>query len=52
MGWSPDRVDEATWWQFQAAVIGWNKANSPPEGPRAPTPEEHEANLAADRTVH
>lgn len=29
-----------------AAVDGWKKANSPEEGPKPPTPEEHDALVA------
>lgn len=52
MGWSPGQVDETTYWQFQAALVGWQKANAPPEGPKAPTPEEFEAHKAAAGMVH
>ncbi|HEY1750319.1 MAG TPA: hypothetical protein VGG29_03595 [Caulobacteraceae bacterium] len=46
MGWSADQVDRASLWQFICAWRGWRRANCVESGPRAPSADEHERNVA------
>lgn len=46
MGFTPAEVDDCSLWQFLAARDGWITANTIDEGPKAPTPEEHDALVA------
>lgn len=43
---SPSQVGECSFWQFLAASEGWRQANCPPEGPQAPTADEHDRMVA------
>jgi hypothetical protein len=54
MGLDVERLEP---WQFLAAWTGWREANSPPQGPGAPSEDEFRQAVARDaarsaRTVH
>lgn len=42
IGIPPHAVNQCSLGEFRAAVEGWRKANSPDEGPKPPTPDEHD----------
>jgi len=46
MGFTPPQVDACSFWQFAAAVEGFNRANNPEENPPAPTNSEFDAIVA------
>ncbi len=46
IGFAPDQVRACSFWDFLAAAEGYRAANSPEEGPKPPSPEEHDAMLA------
>jgi hypothetical protein len=43
---SPTHVGDCSFWQFFAAVEGWRVANSPPEGPKPPSADDHDRMMA------
>lgn len=43
MGWPASAVNDATLWEFTAAVAGWNEAHNPETEPPPMTPTEFEA---------
>jgi hypothetical protein len=55
MGWSADKVDAASPWQFREAWRGWKQANLADDktaGRNAPSLAAHDAAFAFARTLH